>query len=408
MKEAIAALGRAERIAALATLVVFVVFVVYRIPLGYSHDGDAYTILGAWQRMHAEGRYVPSRPPGYIVAEFIIGLAASIGGAWLSNTLIAILSIFSLYLTFMLGRDLRIDKPLLLPALMASSPYVMIASSSSMDYMISYVFLIGGMFLCLRGCLLWGVLFLAIAGGARLTNWTLASAFLIWLSFQRQDEKWWSLVAILTFITGLFYVPIWISSHLTMNWLRAGLPDDQGLVGLVARFFYKSVQPFGLIGTGTASILVFIKRRNLGVLRKDPVFLLGFILTGVNLLIFARAPIEIYYLIYAIPFLGLMLLRSEAYSAVLALMVGGLIASFVHIDLLSIRHQDTGLCGPILANGAHFAPSVGPGVLVAEIRDSPRWDQCNNLRPGLLEPYRSHNAPLPVPGPLRQLQRPAQ
>ncbi|WP_165323799.1 hypothetical protein [Rhizorhabdus phycosphaerae] len=397
MKEAIAALGRVERLAALATLVIFAAFVIYRIPLGYSHDGDAYGMLGAWQRMHAEGRYVPSRPPGYIVAEFLIGFAASIGGAWLSNTLIAILSIFSLYLTFVLARDLGLDKPLLLPALMAASPYVMIASSSSMDYMISYVFLIGGMVVCLRGGLLWGILFLAIAGGARLTNWTLASAFLIWLSFQRRDEKWWRLVAILTFITGLFYVPIWISSHLTMNWLRAGLPDDQGLIGLVARFFYKIVQPFGFIGTGFASILISMKGRNLWARRNDPVFLLGFTLTGINLIIFARAPIEIYYLIYAIPFLGLMLLRAEAFSAVLVLIFGGLIASFVHLDLISIRYEDTGICGPLLANGARFAPSVREGVLIAEIQDSIRWDQCNNVRPGLMEPYGSHNAPLPIP-----------
>lgn len=399
MNWALQDLNRWERGAAIAAFAIFAAFLLYRLPLGYSHDRDAYLMLGAWQRMLAEGHYVPSRFPGYIVAEFVLGIAASIGGALASNAIVALLSIGSLWATYAIGRELQVEKPRLLPALMAACPYVAIAASSSMDYMIAYALLSWGMLLCLRGSMLWGIIVLAGAGGARLTNWALAAVFLIWLGRRREGKHWQGQVAALTLVTGLFYLPVWISTHLGFGWLRAALPDDQGVVGLAARFAYKIVQPFGMVGTLAAGVLVLAQRSRLRTIWHDPVFRLGLLLVGVTLFIFARAPIEISYLIFAIPFLGLMLLRARLSGVVVVLVAGGLFASILHVDLIAVRHRDTGPCGPVMAEGARFDPGVGAGVLVAEIADAPRWDGCFNLRPLLVAPYETANSPLPAPRP---------
>ncbi|MBP8231425.1 MAG: hypothetical protein KAY22_03890 [Rhizorhabdus sp.] len=397
MNEAIQDLSRWERAAAIAAFAIFAAFLLYRLPLGYGHDRDAYLMLGAWQHMLAEGQYVPSRFPGYIVAEFALGMAATLGGAMGSNALVALLSIGSLWATYAIGRELEVDKPLLLPALMAACPYVAIAASSSMDYMIAYALLASGMLLCLRGGMLWGIVLLAAAGGARLTNWALAAAFLIWLARRRDGEGWYGSVAALTLVTGLFYLPVWISAHLGFGWLSAALPDDQGLFGLLARFAYKVVQPFGLIGTLAAGALLLVQRERLQAAWRDPVFRLGLLFVTITLLIFARAPIEISYLIFAIPFLGLLLLQARLSGVLVLLIAGGLFAGVLHVDLIAVRYRDTGPCGPVMAEGARFAPGVGTGVLLAEIADARRWDRCFNRRPLLVEPYATANSPLPVP-----------
>lgn len=399
MKKVIQCLNRRERVAVLAAFSVFAAFLFYRLPLGYSHDRDAYLMLGAWQRMLAEGHYVPSRFPGYVVAEFVLGFAASIGGALASNMVVALLSLGSLWATYAIGRELRVEKPLLLPALMAACPYVAIAASSSMDYMIGYALLASGIWLCLRGEMLWGTLVLAAASGARLTNWALAAAFLIWLGRRHAGERRYGAVGALTLVTGLFYLPVWISTHLGFGWLSAALPDDQGLFGLAARFVYKIVQPFGLVGTLAAGVLLAVQRERLNMVWRDPVFRLGLLLVSVTLLIFARAPIEISYLIFAIPFLGLILLRARLSGVVVVLIAGGLFASILHVDLIAVRHRDTGPCGPIMAEGARFEPGVSAGVLVAEIADAARWDGCFNRRPLLVAPYETANSPLPAPPP---------
>ena len=41
------------------------------------------------------------------------------------------------------------------------------------------------------------------------------------------------------FIGGLFYLPIWFENGFALDWLTAVTPNDQGLLGLIARFFYK-------------------------------------------------------------------------------------------------------------------------------------------------------------------------
>ncbi|WP_374649855.1 hypothetical protein, partial [Rhizorhabdus sp.] len=171
----------------------------------------------------------------------------------------------------------------------------------------------------------------------------------------------------------------------------------QGLFGLLARFAYKVVQPFGLIGTLAAGALLLVQRERLQAAWRDPVFRLGLLFVTITLLIFARAPIEISYLIFAIPFLGLLLLQARLSGVLVLLIAGGLFAGVLHVDLIAVRYRDTGPCGPVMAEGARFAPGVGTGVLLAEIADARRWDRCFNRRPLLVEPYATANSPLPVP-----------
>ena len=49
------------------------------------------------------------------------------------------------------------------------------------------------------------------------------------------------------FIGGLFYLPIWFANGLSLSWLTAVTPNEQGYFGLVARFVYKLILSLTII-----------------------------------------------------------------------------------------------------------------------------------------------------------------
>ena len=45
----------------------------------------------------------------------------------------------------------------------------------------------------------------------------------------------------LIFIGGLFYLTIWFQHGFGIEWLTAVTPNNQGFIGLTARFIYKTI-----------------------------------------------------------------------------------------------------------------------------------------------------------------------
>ena len=56
---------------------------------GYGADNDTWLMLGTWDVLVDEHRYVPSRPPGYLLPRSSIGAAADVGGHWLVERCVA-------------------------------------------------------------------------------------------------------------------------------------------------------------------------------------------------------------------------------------------------------------------------------------------------------------------------------
>jgi hypothetical protein len=57
-------------------------------------------------------------------------------------------------------------------------------------------------------------------------------------------------------ISGLFYVPAFISSNLTLDFLNAARPLDQGFAGLAYRFIYKLHLLYGIAGTYVVIVML--------------------------------------------------------------------------------------------------------------------------------------------------------
>jgi hypothetical protein len=71
---------------------------------GYGADNDTWLMLGTWDAITTQGRYVPSRFQGYPLAEIVIGAAADLGGHWLSGAASVVLGVASASLLYDLLR----------------------------------------------------------------------------------------------------------------------------------------------------------------------------------------------------------------------------------------------------------------------------------------------------------------
>ena len=102
---------------------------------GYGADNDTWLMLGTWDVLVDEQRYVPSRPPGYLLPEVVIGATADIGGHWLSNLVSVLLAAATLAaLRLVRRRTGETTSAALLVAVLGLTPAFVLAATTSMDY----------------------------------------------------------------------------------------------------------------------------------------------------------------------------------------------------------------------------------------------------------------------------------
>ena len=229
---------------------------------GYGNDDDTYRMLTTWKILINEGKYVPSRFQGNLIPELTIGLASEIGGFYLANLMSIVLSVSSLFIFYKLL--LRITTVLIasLSVLaIASNPFWIIASTTSMDYVYGAFFFILGLFLLIKEKPRWAGLLFAAAVSSRLTYGPMAAiAFLLYFPYTQENLKLRkSLIQgflILLIATGGFYLPVFFASGMSLSFLAIGPDASGGFVGILARFFYKNIYFWGLPAFGL--LVVFL------------------------------------------------------------------------------------------------------------------------------------------------------
>ena len=87
-----------------ATIPFTILFCIYIIigSYGFGNDCDTYQMIRSGQELMSHGIYSPSRPPGLLIPDIIVGSSSFIGGSLFSNTLSAIFGILSLYIFWIL------------------------------------------------------------------------------------------------------------------------------------------------------------------------------------------------------------------------------------------------------------------------------------------------------------------
>ncbi len=348
---------------------------------GYGNNINNYSMLRSWQEMLANGIYVPSRFQGNLPSELILGSLAAIWGPVGSNSFSFILSILSLVLAYRLFRKIESDqiKIGLALATVAVNPFWVEASTTSMDYIHPIPFFLAGILLVQNRIPIIAAIFFAVAGGMRISYAPLGFGTLLFALYMDSDKQQRDIIlqSLLVYIifVSVIYLPVFISAHLQLSFLSSARPVWQGILGLIARFAYKTIYLYGVIGT----IIVFIsfvlplrrqKVADYKSVRADKLIFykvcVGFIIF--HLLLFLYIPVRIEYLIpVLLAFAGIFIARDVHNAVLLALVIAEVSYWFVSIDLLEVRHMNADPCAAVVAVEASFKPHLGQGVLVDEL-----------------------------------------
>ena len=158
----------------------------------------------------------------------------------------------------------------------------------------------------------------------------------------------------------MFYIPIWYQNQFGLDWLTAARPLEQGYLGLIVRFIYKTSHAIGLF------LLVFILVTF--ILRKIKIenFLCNksiFYLILSNLILFLYIPAELGYLQIFIISLYYILIKYSEKKIILAIIIINLSAWFINFDVIKIEHKYQNKCSSVQAVGASFNIQFKKGAL---------------------------------------------
>ena len=341
---------------------------------GYGADNDTWLMLGTWDVLVDEHRYVPSRPPGYLLAEVLYGAAAAVGGHWLSNAVSLVLGALALAVLHRLvrARTARAATAALLVAVLAVTPAFVLAATTSIDYVVGLAAFLAGWALLERDRpAAAGGLVLGVAAAARLAYAPLVLVVvLLGPGRARPPRDRAMAIGLAAAVTIIAAIPSYRFTG-DLSFLTAARPTGQGVVGVIGRAVLKGVDVLGLVGTVIGVVVVVLVARGGRRGARDDRWLLAVV--AVQLLVWLWIPAEPSYLLPALAALlvwiaGRGAVTSPAVTTALAVLVGALaVYAVVDVRLVDVDHDNRygyETCDPTEATGARFRPHVEAGPLL--------------------------------------------
>ncbi|HMK36210.1 MAG TPA: hypothetical protein VK463_14145 [Desulfomonilaceae bacterium] len=304
-----------------------------RLLINYGMDGDAIRGMLAGRNLVSTGMYIPSRLPGNPTFEYFLAVVSFIDGHVVANVLI--LAFYGLCIAAfrVLSKDYEHD--LLLLALFALTPILLVNAVAAKDYVPGLALLLWSYVCARKGQYLSGYLLLGLAIGFRLPNvlFAIPLGFFLYLRKRTVPEILF-LSGISVLMGGLAYAPIYLESGTSM--LEIPGHSYQGISYL---FFtgYRLLMVFGPVATAGICVLLAMNSRKIGrvtresFLSGDPEYCLEFTSVIGFFLLFLRHSDKSEYLIPVIPFFYLLVWRWLNYKEVVCLSI--LVVSFAFVSL---------------------------------------------------------------------------
>ena len=361
-------------------------FLVVSFPLiffGYGSDNDTYAVLSAgkstWENLLPQ----MSRNPGYWLYEAMVFWINRLGGYILVNGVTLAVSVFVLYRFYSLSVCQNVSNPILLTLCLAFNPWFLIAATSTMDYIWALLFIVISIECASKDKYLIAGILSGIASGFRLgSTFTLAFAFIFSLftaGIKVSLKGYFILGCTALALIILLYLPSWLIYDRSLFFLKGHLGDPSlwTLKMHAGRFFYKIIHLFGLPSFVVIIVaLVSFALKHEGQINKNKFIMAGVGASFGTLVLFARYPIEISYLL---PFLFFSLLLLGVYLGnngrkyLIAILVTTISYSFVNI---SIAKPNV----PNQATDASFGLFINPGILVKDISFRLRLIDCKSFK----------------------------
>lgn len=356
---------------AAAPICLAVIFFIYLLigTTGYGNDCDSYLMLRSGLNLFQTGSYSYSRPPGYLLPEIIIALAAAVGGHILANAVSALLAVGALAIFNYLLRQIWPNYLALLQTLViAANPYFVVAATTAMDYVYSLFFLLATFALLQRKSHGAASIAAAAAASSRLGNAVILAlifALHFWQSFRAKNSTGIFSLLSTSFVAALLsaalYLPSFFATQGTFSFLSYAAVEWSWF-GHFSRFIYKNLYLLGLLPAAALTWLIFASRQ--GLKRKfsfDPLIITGLAAITLQMLLFFKIPLEISYqlplLFIALPLLTYLFAFSGR-NLLLLLGLTVIYAFVVNIDLLDRRYNADGTEAVSAAPGLFFRAGV--------------------------------------------------
>jgi hypothetical protein len=307
-----------------------------------------------------DGTFISSRFTGNPVPEIGIGFLSYYFGSWAANSftfLFHLIGIILIYLAF--NKKVEINKFNLFITLCLSSPILFFDNLEPIDYSWAFLFFAIGTYFFSKKHFELAILAFAFCVGSRINFLIFCFAVVFFFDFYEKINIKKKLIICLNIfiIGGLFYLPVWFYWGFGLEWLTAARPLEQGILGLFARFSYKTWIAFGLLQTFVI-IYFFLKNFKNFKLKQNQLII---ILIIINLLIFFYIPAELSYLQPAIIFLYLFLIKEFNKKIILTLILLNFLNWGFNIQILDIKHRDSDPCASKQALSASFVLKLESG-----------------------------------------------
>ena len=267
-----------------------------------------------------------------------------------------------LIIFFSFENKFQLEKLNLFLILSLSSPILFFDNLEPMDYSWAFLFFSIGVFFYSRKIFEIAILAFAFSVGCRLNF--IIFVLLVIFFFNHKDsilfKKKISIFLCTFIISGLFYLPIWFDNSFGLSWITAARPTEQGIIGLFARFTYKTWIAFGIL---QSFILIFGFYRILKSSTKIEKSKLLLILIISNLLLFLYIPAEFSYLQPAIILVYLIIIQTFNKKLIITLILLNFLNWGINFQILKINYKDNSLCGPKHAISASLDLGLTDGAV---------------------------------------------
>ena len=328
--------------------------------INYGMDGDTWRGVIAARALLHTGHYVPSRLPGNPLFEYLLIVPTVLDGHVLTNLFILVCYALCLAAFYLVVRD-RANWSILL-IMFAFTPILLVNASQTMDYLPGLAFLLWSYFSAKRRYYVWAYVLTGLAIGIRLPNALFIIPLCAFLLLEGERLRKVIPLTILGVSIGLvWYVPIFARFG-----LQAFQFPTHSYTGFSYVLFagYNLLNVFGLIATIGLTILLTISARSIvqrswqDLSDRDSSFVAEVCAVFVFFLIFARHADESAYLVPAIPFFYLLLLRWLDRTKLVVAAI--LIVSFAFVSI-ELKGGESG------HRSLAFKPSLG--VVMKDYRD---------------------------------------
>lgn len=338
---------------------------------GYGSDEDTLAMINSFESILYSGYYQTSRFTGYPVAEIIIGFFSVYFGSFYTNIVVYLSFIASLFFIFLTFEDFKViklynKKFILFLIFCLSNPILYFDNIEPVDYSLAFLFFSLGTFFYSKKLFQLSYIFFIVALGTRLNFAVFVIIFIYFFNFEKikisKFEKISSIVLIL-FGGSLFYVPIWYINNFGFDWLTSARPTEEGIIGLLGRFIYKTYQVFGVV----ASFIIFFiairifKSQNFKFEYKNKLLL---IIILSNFFIFLYIPAEYSYIQPAVILTYLFVLKNlKNYNWVYLLIVFNFASWFMNFELIEKKYENNNfsICSGVHALDAKIKFNFQPG-----------------------------------------------